>query len=96
MCIAGLLFSFLFVYGRSYFTNKNRAETFHAFMMDMVRHTQTVAFEERENFVNSDFDQSDDEIVVTETYDEQTKTITIKNIKTGETIVIVEKRYCEI
>ena len=95
MCIAGLLFSFLFVYGRSYFLNKNRAETFHTFMMDMEMPTQVVDIEE-ENFVNFDFDQFDDEFVVIETYDEQTKTTKIKNINTGETIVIVEKRYCEI
>lgn len=95
MGVSGLLFSFLFVYGRSYFLNKNRAETFHTFMMDMEMPTQVVGLEEVEKFFNFDFDQFGNEFIIAETYDEQTKSIKIKNMNTGETIVIVEKRYCE-
>ena len=72
--------------------NKNRAEDImHMMLMEMP--TQVVSHKEVENFVNFDFDQFGNEFVVTETCDEHTKTITIKNINTGETIVIIENYY---
>lgn len=92
MCIGGVLFSFLFVYGRYSFLNKHSAEN-KMIRMPMEMPTQIVNLEEGEKFVNFDFSgQYGNEIVVTEICDEnkQTKTYKITNINTGRTIVVIE------
>lgn len=95
MAIGGVLFSFLFVYGRSYLLNKHRAENkmIHIPMMSMEMPTQFVNLEKGEKLVDFDFSgRYGNEIVVTEICDEnkQTKTYKITNINTGRTIMVIE------
>ena len=92
MAIGGVLFSFLFVYGRSYFLNKHRAEN-KMIHMTMEMPTQFVNLEKGEKLVDFDFSgRHGNEIVVTEICDEnrQTKNYKITNINTGKTITIIE------